>query len=138
MNHPSFKVDLRFTLYNVGVNLIKGVFTHMTKRELMIEFYDLVMKEGTILNERLYKLWQEKRITYGCYRLKVVYDNYDYEELSSIKNIDYVTKWNINYHLDNLKKHISETFEFVNEQEKLEFSKTQMQLLIENKEIRYM
>jgi len=106
----------------------------MTKLQMRLDFWTFMASdEVKELREKLFKLWQNKRITYGCYSLYDTYEDYDYKEMRK-KNL---TKWKLNYHINNLKKKINELKIFVNEQENLPFEETQMQVLIANGTIRY-
>ena len=109
----------------------------MTKYQMMQEFFDLVISgKGFQLQERTFKLWEDGKVTYGWYLTKNVFDNYHYEELMKV-NYKRHTKWEINYHLSNLKKHIEEALVLVEEQETLPIELCQKQVLIKNKQIIY-
>ena len=101
----------------------------MTKYQMKEEFFELIINgKGKELNDRAFKLFEENKVTYGWYLIHNLYDNYYYEELINKKNL---TKWELNYHLTNLKEHIEESLLEVEEQENLPFEKSQKQLLKE-------
>lgn len=107
----------------------------MTKFQMMQKFYE--NEEPKELVKRLMDLWQNKRITYGCYLVNNIYDDYSYQELLN-KGYKKLTKWDINYHLNNLENKINELRQFIEEQETLPFEETQMQVLIKEGKIQYM
>lgn len=101
----------------------------MTKREIRQEFWNLVESEGIEIQHRAFKLFEQDKVTYGWYLLHNLFDNYHYEELANIKNIDYITKWSMNYDLEKFKEHLKESLKEIEEQEKLPFEESQKQIL---------
>lgn len=108
----------------------------MTKRQLKNKFWELV--DGyRVDNNKLLKLYEEGRITYGFYLTHNLYDNYHYQELAN-KPIEKLTKWTIEYCLKELEKAMNELNQVVEEQENLPFEETQMQVLIKEGKIKWM
>ena len=102
----------------------------MTKLQMKIKFNE-VCKEYQPINDRLLKLMQDKRITYGNYLIHSMYDNYHLQEILN-DNKNKLTKQQIEYHLKNFIKDMNEMKSLVEEQETLPFEQTQMQVLLKN------
>lgn len=98
----------------------------MTKWQLKGQFFEMVDKD---LIDRLFNLYENGRITYGCYLVYSIYDNYSYRELLE-KPLNKLTKQLMEIHINELAKHIEKVKSFVEEQENLPFEETQKQQLL--------
>jgi len=110
----------------------------MTKLELMDEFHNLVISKGKEINKRTHDLHEQKKVTFGWMLTVNIYDNYHYEKLIEINHLNRVKKWDIEYWLKGLKNHIEKSLKEIEEQEKLPFEESQMQVLIREGKIQYM
>ena len=108
----------------------------MTKRQIKDEFWKVV-DESRENNNRLFKLYEEHKVTYGFYLVHNMYDNYHYEVLSN-KSIDELTKITMEICLSEFKNAMNELSKIVEEQENLPFEETQMQVLIKEGKIQWM
>lgn len=87
-------------------------------------------------NHRLGELEKQKRITWGCYLVNALSDNYYWNKFLELNNDN--TKREHTYIINELKKVLENLKQFIKEQENLPFEQTQMQLAIANGTIRYM
>ena len=97
-----------------------------TKWQLKKEFFEMVDRD---LIDRLFNLYENGRITYGCYLVYSIYDNYNYRVLLE-KPLNKITKMEMLICIEVLKKDIERARKFVEEQENLPFEETQKQQLL--------
>lgn len=116
-----------------------------TKRQIMQTIVELWVKESNIESDaKLWDLYQQDRITGGCYYVYNTYDAYEYKEshllfdraYRSRTSMEDIKMWDFTHTLKMLEKHYEKLRAFVEEQESLPFEQTQKQLLIKEGELK--
>jgi len=83
--------------------------------------------------DRLFNLYRDDRITYGCYWVNNYHEHIHYEKLSDLLHgktpLRKARMWDINYSINAIKESILKAKKLVEEQENVPFEQTQKQVL---------